>query len=223
MSWDPVWEHIFKARDWTRYPSEDLVRFMAIHYFRAPNRADVRVLDLGCGTGGNAWFLAREGFETHGIDGSPTAIEKAAHRLREDGLDAAFMTGDLAELDQRYDNSSFDVVTAAGVLQCNPLPASERILAQAFALLKPGGRVFATVTATGTSGEGSGTLVEPGTFTEIREGALRECGLVHFFTRDELTRLFAAFEDVSIGYFTRGLPNGESYKHWVVDGRKPQT
>jgi SAM-dependent methyltransferase len=223
MSWDPVWEHIFKARDWTRYPSEDLVRFMAIHYFRAPNRAGVRVLDLGCGTGGNAWFLAREGFETHGIDGSPTAIEKAIRRLSEDGLVAAFIVGDLSELEQRYDASRFDVVIAAGVLQCNPAKAGERILAQAFTLLKPGGRVFATMTAAGTTGEGIGTQVEPGTFTDIREGALQECGLVHFFTTDEIMRLFARFEDVSLGYFTRGLPNGESYKHWVVDGRKPQT
>jgi SAM-dependent methyltransferase len=222
MAWDPVWEQIFKARDWTRYPSEDLVRFMAIHYFRSPNRPDVRVLDLGCGTGGNAWFLAREGFETHGIDGSPTAIEKAVRRLREDGLTATFATGDLGELDQRYQESSFDVVIAAGVLQCNPLQAGERILAQAFTLLKPAGRVFATMTATGTTGEGLGTQIEPGTFDDIREGALQECGLVHFFTTDEVARLFARFEDVSVGYFTRRLPNGETYKHWVVEGRKPQ-
>jgi 2-polyprenyl-3-methyl-5-hydroxy-6-metoxy-1,4-benzoquinol methylase len=222
MAWDPVWEQIFRARDWTRYPSEDVVRFMAAHYLRSPNRSDVRVLDLGCGTGGNAWFLAREGFETHGIDASPMAIEKAKRRLSEDGLTATFSTGYLGEFEQHYQESSFDVVIVAGVLHCNPSKAGEQILAQAFTLLKPAGRVFTTMISTGTTGEGIGTQIEPGTFIDVREGALQECGLVHFFTADEVVRLFARFEDVSIGYFTRGLPNGETYKHWVVEGRKPQ-
>jgi 2-polyprenyl-3-methyl-5-hydroxy-6-metoxy-1,4-benzoquinol methylase len=39
-----------------------------------------RVLDVGCGTGENALYLAHLGFEVWGIDGAPSAIKKQKRR-----------------------------------------------------------------------------------------------------------------------------------------------
>jgi len=39
-----------------------------------------RVLDVGCGTGENALYLAGLGFEVWGIDAAPAAIKKAKRR-----------------------------------------------------------------------------------------------------------------------------------------------
>src|SRR3989338_994735 len=50
-----------------KYPNESLVAFAS--------EINGRVLDLGCGSGANTWFLAKEGKETYGIDSSPTAIK----------------------------------------------------------------------------------------------------------------------------------------------------
>jgi 2-polyprenyl-3-methyl-5-hydroxy-6-metoxy-1,4-benzoquinol methylase len=47
----------------------ELVRSRAV----APGRA----LDVGCGTGTNALWLAKQGFDVLGIDVAPVAIEKA--------------------------------------------------------------------------------------------------------------------------------------------------
>lgn len=41
-----------------------------------------RVLDAGCGTGENALYLASLGFEVWGIDGAPSAIEKAKEKAK---------------------------------------------------------------------------------------------------------------------------------------------
>ncbi|HEV7853990.1 MAG TPA: class I SAM-dependent methyltransferase, partial [Mycobacterium sp.] len=38
------------------------------------------VLDIGCGLGDNAIFLASRGHSVTGLDGSPTAIEEARNR-----------------------------------------------------------------------------------------------------------------------------------------------
>src|SRR5262249_61470196 len=98
MSWDPVWEDIFRSSDWGKYPPEELIRFVARNYFRAPDRKQVKILEVGCGTGANVWFAAREGFDAYGIDGSPTAIRKAEQRFQKEGLTATWKVGDFVKL-----------------------------------------------------------------------------------------------------------------------------
>jgi SAM-dependent methyltransferase len=211
---------MFRARDLARYPLEDFIRFMAVHYFAVPDRKRVKVLDAGCGTGAHVWFLAREGFDVSAIDGSETAVLKARRRLETEGLQANLRTGDLITLREFYPAGSFDVVTTTGCLQCNRVRAIESIVDQVRDVLKPGGRVFATMVARGSHGDGLGTEVEPATFTDIPEGGMRGAGLNHFFTLEEVQRLFGRFANVRVGYFTRSLDNQNYYKHWVVEGEK---
>jgi 2-polyprenyl-3-methyl-5-hydroxy-6-metoxy-1,4-benzoquinol methylase len=45
-----------------------------------------RVLDVGCGTGENALYLAQKGLVVAGVDGSPRAIHKAKEKAAERGL-----------------------------------------------------------------------------------------------------------------------------------------
>lgn len=62
MSNDNIWNSVFKNQEWGKYPSEDLIRFIARNFYSIKNRLDVKVLEIGCGPGANIWFLAREGF-----------------------------------------------------------------------------------------------------------------------------------------------------------------
>ena len=128
MSWDPVWERIFRERaDWGKYPPEELIRFVAKHYYQAPNRSAVRVLETGCGPGGGpGWYLAREGFKYAGIDGSPTAIEKAKLRFEGEKLSGEFVTGYLDDLP--WADNSFDCVVDVACLQCNTEAGSKEIV-----------------------------------------------------------------------------------------------
>ena len=61
MNCDPLWETIFSTRAWGRYPSEDLIRFCAQRFYGLQPRSDVRLLEVGFGTGANLWYFAREG------------------------------------------------------------------------------------------------------------------------------------------------------------------
>ena len=80
-SWDPVWETVFTTQAWGKYPGEDLIRFVARNFYKAPNRINVELLEVGFGTGANLWFIAREGFTVHGVEGSPSALNMAIERL----------------------------------------------------------------------------------------------------------------------------------------------
>ncbi|MEI9897627.1 MAG: hypothetical protein WDN28_28155 [Chthoniobacter sp.] len=50
-SWDPVWERLFREQEWGKYPPEHVIRFVARNFYKAPDRKQVRLLDLGGGTG----------------------------------------------------------------------------------------------------------------------------------------------------------------------------
>jgi cyclopropane fatty-acyl-phospholipid synthase-like methyltransferase len=71
------------------------------------------VLDVGCGTGENALYLARLGHDTLGIDAAQPAIEKAQAKARERGIDATFMVYDAIHL-KRFDRA-FDTVIDSGL------------------------------------------------------------------------------------------------------------
>ncbi len=56
------------------------------------------VVDLGCGTGENALFVAARGHRVLGLDGSPTAIEMARRKAEERGLSVPFLVADALDL-----------------------------------------------------------------------------------------------------------------------------
>jgi cyclopropane fatty-acyl-phospholipid synthase-like methyltransferase len=54
-----------------------------------------RVLDVGCGTGETALFLASHGRDVTGVDAAPAAIEAAKAKAAEQGLDVCFRAADV--------------------------------------------------------------------------------------------------------------------------------
>jgi SAM-dependent methyltransferase len=71
------------------------------------------VLDLGCGTGENALYLAARGHEVWGIDFIPTAIERARDKAQQRGLEVHFQVGDALKLDGL--SRTFDTVIDCGL------------------------------------------------------------------------------------------------------------
>src|SRR5437870_5509590 len=119
-SWDPQWEQVFQSREWGKYRPEELIRFIARNYHDVAARRKAKLTEVGCGTGSNVWFMAREGFTVFGLDGSPTAISKISQRLKTDGLDAQLTVADIAAIGQQFSGpAQFDAVIDVCCLQCN--------------------------------------------------------------------------------------------------------
>ena len=83
-----IWEDIFQNNEWGKYPSLAVVRFVARNFYKVPNRKDIRILELGCGTGANLWYCAREGFSVIGLDGSKTALNTMISRFNAEHLNS---------------------------------------------------------------------------------------------------------------------------------------
>ncbi len=72
-----------------------------------------RVLDVGCGTGENALFLARSGFTVFGIDMARDAIRAAKAKAVQRGVKANFELGNA--LATGFENNYFDNVVDSGL------------------------------------------------------------------------------------------------------------
>ena len=57
-----------------------------------------RVLDVGCGTGQTALFLASHGHDVVGVDAVPAAVDEAKRRAAERHLDICFRAADVLEV-----------------------------------------------------------------------------------------------------------------------------
>jgi len=71
------------------------------------------ILDVGCGTGENALFLAAQGHDVWGVDFSPLAIEKARSKATARNLNVTFLTRNALELPTL--RRSFDTVIDSGL------------------------------------------------------------------------------------------------------------
>ena len=100
----------------------------------APGRA----LDLACGEGQNAVWLAERGWKVVGVDFADVAIAKARARAARDGVAAEFTVADVLEYEPEA--SAFDLV----LLLYFHLPPDELriVLARAAAALVPGGTLL---------------------------------------------------------------------------------
>lgn len=103
-----------------------------------------RALDLACGAGRNALFLAKNGWEVVAIDGAAEAIRIAKQRAKRVGVKLETLVADLeSALPLAFDDASFDLVTI--VLYLQPV-----LIAEARRLLRDGGTCAVSVKTAGT-------------------------------------------------------------------------
>lgn len=134
-----------------RYPNESLISFMAAHFFSLSQmeRSECRILELGCGSGANIWMLAREGFDTWGLDLSPTGIDLCNQVVASWNTHAHLDVGDMTELP--YPHGYFDAIVDVVSMQHLTLTQHNTTIDEIYRCLKPGGRVFSYHLGKGSS------------------------------------------------------------------------
>lgn len=221
--WDPVWEEIFRSQEWGKYPSEDLIRFVARNFYKATDRAAVRLLEVGCGPGANLWYLAREGFSFCGIDGSETAITRASHRLDAEcpGWRArgSLHVGDIGSLP--FEADSFDAVIDNEALSCNAYEAARAIYTEMARVAKPGAALYSRTFASGSWGDGSGETLGRGAW-RCADGPLAGKGVCRFTELEDIPELAGAFQldHVELLRWTCD-DRAHEIREWLIFGRKP--
>lgn len=103
-------------------------------------RFDGRVIDIGCGTGENALFIASRGLDVVGVDVAPEAIRQATAKAAARGLAARFEVADVLDLNQY--TAAFDTAIDSGVFHVFDDDSRPLYARSVGGALRPGGRLF---------------------------------------------------------------------------------
>ncbi len=131
-----TFEHAYRGR-----PPWDIDRPQPIIVRLAEEgRISGRVLDVGCGTGENALYLAGLGHEVVGVDSAPSAIRKARRKSEERGVAAAFVVGDALKLHSLDElGQPFDTVIDSGLFHVFDDPERPAFATSLASVLRSGG------------------------------------------------------------------------------------
>ena len=101
-------------------------------------KKDLKVLDVGCGTGKFAFRLSDlyKGLMVHGVDISKDMIKNARAKLRDEGIE--FKVGDVEELP--YEADTFDVITCSNSF--HHYPNQKRAVTEMHRVLKDEGKLI---------------------------------------------------------------------------------
>ena len=214
-SWDTIWDEVYKSQEWGKYPSESLIQFVARNFYNS-ERGDIRILEVGCGTGANLWYISREGFQAYGVDGSDVAIKKANDRMISENLTVNLQVADIVNLP--FINNFFDVVIDVECIYCNNSENTKIILEEIKRVLKPDGKFYSR---TFSDKMFIGTNIKENIYLEyldVKDGPLKGKGFVRLSSRDTINELYGrCFKIESIDYLEYTQYN-EKYliKEWVI-------
>jgi 2-polyprenyl-3-methyl-5-hydroxy-6-metoxy-1,4-benzoquinol methylase len=73
-----------------------------------------RALDIGCGTGSDAVYLAEQGWAVTAVDGVGQALSKARARAQSRGVQVSWVQGNVCRLEQLDIGNDFDLMLDRG-------------------------------------------------------------------------------------------------------------
>jgi ubiquinone/menaquinone biosynthesis C-methylase UbiE len=185
-----------KGLQLNRWPFSDVVSAIT-RATTGKKKDEISILEVGCGTGNNIWFIAEEGYKGYGIDMSSSAIEYGRKNLARRGLEADLRVGDISLLP--WSDGSFDIVLDRGALTQNDYGHIEAVLHEVLRVMKPGGKMFCfTLFGMQSPGRELGIEVTKNTYDRFSGGLFSKVGLTSFFTAPDLHRLFKKFSVVEI-------------------------
>jgi len=215
MAWDEHWEKVFRENEWGKYPAESLIRFVARNFYLR-DRSNTRILEVGCGPGANIWYLAREGFDAYGIDGSETAIETANKRFTKENLTGTLQVGDVINIP--FKKEFFDGIIDCECLCCNSLKDTKQILQEIQRVLKPQGLFYSRTVSAGMSLGSEFCRIGKNEYTDIAEGPCGNRGFIRLIDRTGIDELYGVFFDIlSVDILDYTNDNGLwLIKEWII-------
>ena len=194
------WEEVHASKEWGKYPEICVVRFVARNFYSVEERGQVKILDFGCGSGANTWFLAREGFDAYAFDYSESAIARAEKRAKEEGWKAKFSVQDGKNLN--YKEETFDAVIDNVAICHNSYEEKIQMYEMAYKIMKKDGKLLTVV------------------FNKETEKELpTECYM--YENEQEIIELLAkvGFRNIKVDYL-KYSDNGECVSQYIVEAEK---
>jgi SAM-dependent methyltransferase len=144
-----------------------------------------KAIDLGCGAGNYAIYLAGKGFDVTGVDLSPTAIRIARENAKAKGAKCDFIVADAVQELHRL-NQSWDFAYDWGVLHHIFPQQRPKYVENVRRILNPKGKYLSACFSEKDTGFGG-----PGKYRKTRLGST-----LYFSDENELKELFEPYFEI---------------------------
>jgi len=234
MSFSMEWEKkvYSQNKQINRYPYGELVSifFNSLNYLNNNHKKNIKILELGCGTGNNVKFISELGYDVYGIDASQSACEIANNFIKENNLKATILESKFNNLP--FDDNNFDMIIDREAMYCGTLNDIKESWLEANRVLKNGGVIISfmytsdnTWCKKANEDDYIATKVEKNTFIDFKQGNFKDTGIVHFCEYDELFSIFNFLDIKLINKHTNNTVYSDgsmefAYDEWIVVGVK---
>jgi len=143
-TWDEFWAEFWRIRLVGGDEASDLKSQQVVEFcWKVLGiRRGQRVLDLGCGAGFQARYLAERGAVLHGIDITPVLVKHAQKHFKKHGLNGTFEVGDMRTFTVE---KPFDHIVVLGMsFGFGTDEENAETIRRIYAALKPGGKLLLT-------------------------------------------------------------------------------
>lgn len=207
------WNQILRDEKYSpEEPDELIVSFVNL----LRKKKERRVLDLGCGAGRHAVYMAEHGFETHGLDLSDTGLKMTKKRLERRKLEACLVKCDMKSLP--YIDSCFGAVISLHTIYHQKLKEIQETISEIYRILRKKGVFLANFHSKRSHKYGRGVKVEENTF--IQKNGPEKGILHHFVDKEELKGLFKNFRIINKKLSERKF-DGYLRSHRIIIAEKP--
>ena len=100
------------------------------------------VLDLGCGLGRNAHYLAAQAYDVSGVDLSEAAVTFCRQRFARFGLSGTFKQGSFDQIP--FPDDSYSGIVCVAALDHVPIEQARAAMEEMRRVLRPGGSILLT-------------------------------------------------------------------------------
>ena len=181
------WETLYKEKGIIQKEPSKFVK-EAVEFFKRENLK--KILDLGCGTGRHTIYLLKNDFEVYGCDASESALKIAKEIIK----NAEFKKCDMTFLP--YENNFFDGILCHFVIQHGKIEQIKKAISEIHRVLRKDGTLYLSVPSVKHPEYFTGEEIEPQ--TKINIDAIDGNAPHHYFTEDELKRLFNKFKIIKL-------------------------
>ena len=187
--WDLYWGQEANQNYWLK-PDKAVIELAG-----RLDRSEVKdVLDLGCGVGRHALYLAAAGFNVTAVDSSPEALNVLRRQITASNTKIKIIEGDYMQ--NLFPGKSFDFVLSYKVLYHGYRETLKEAIKLIHRWLRPGGRLFFTCATRKDVKYGSGEQVAPHTYRPVNS---IHPGDIHYFADEvDISDFLSGFGDISI-------------------------
>lgn len=191
--WELVWDEIYQEQGIVQ---NEILPPVQSFIHKLKERGLLKVLDLGCGTGRNAIYMAQLGMQVTATDLSDKGLEITAKRARKWGLCVETVKHDIRCIS--FGDNTFDAVLCSWVSGHGTLKDVKKHASEMLRIVRPGGMIFVDYPSVKSEHCGIGTEIERNTF--LNNMVSEERIPHHYSDLEELEEIYSAYHHTITPY-----------------------